>query len=108
MVRVTNYEVATNFIGNMVLCNEIVNFDESIYDNVMFDWETDDGESRDIYQFYIIDSSESQVKWLKGSFPSLLFSYSEKLGTYILCVDHWGTLWSAVEIECHNDDLILD
>lgn len=108
MVRITNYAKAVGFIENMVMCNNLPNIDISVFDNVEFEWHNDENNTDiDIYQWFIIDSEKSHVEWLKKSFPALLFSYSDKLERYVLCVDHIGTSWRQVDIECHNDNINL-
>lgn len=113
----TNYGVAVNWLNNnFILCNEIQNLDQSIFDNARFGFfyytdedgnqyesESDyEGEeelnenSRDIFQYYLTDCSESDVEFLEETFPGLLFTYSDLLGLYVLCVDHYGTNWYYV------------
>lgn len=108
MVRTTSYSKAVSFIENKVMCNNLPQVDDSVFENAEFDWGDGDDESLEIFQWFIIDSSKSQVEWLKKSFPSLLFTYSDKLDCYVLCLNHWGTPWGAVRIECHNDNIVLD
>ena len=113
----TNYGVAVNWLNNnFILCNEIQNLDQSIFDNARFGFfyytdedgnqyesESDyEGEeelnenSREIFQYYLTDCSESDVEFLEETFPGLLFTYSDLLGLYVLCVDHYGTNWYYV------------
>ena len=113
----TNYGVAVNWLNNnFILCNEIQNLDQSIFDNARFGFfyytdedgnqyesESDyEGEeelnenSREIFQYYLTDCSESDVEFLEETFPGLLFTYSDLLGLYVLCVDHYGTKWYYV------------
>lgn len=96
----TTYSEAVNWLHNdFVLCNNIPDVDESIWDNMRFssyDEETDS--YTEIYQYYITDASESDVEYLEKHF-GLLFTYSEKLDCFILCVDHCGTSWNYVHCE---------
>lgn len=113
----TNYGVAVNWLNNnFILCNEIQNLDQSIFDNARFGFfyytdkdgnqyesESDyEGEeelnenSREIFQYYLTDCRESDVEFLEETFPGLLFTYSDLLGLYVLCVDHYGTNWYYV------------
>ena len=115
----TNYKVAVNWLGNsFVMCNNMPEVDESIYENMRFNcsYLTDDDGNQyadynevpedvevyennvDIYQWFITDCTESAVEYLEEHF-GLLFTYSEKLDCYILCVDHWGTGWDYVMID---------
>lgn len=115
----TNYKVAVNWLGNsFVMCNNIPEVDECIYENMRFSfshyedadgneydneddapegvevWEVD----TDIYQWFITDCTESAVEYLEEHF-GLLFTYSDILDCYILCVDHFGTSWDYVMID---------
>lgn len=101
----TNYRVATQWCNNSyVLCNNITTVDPSIFDNARFSfWEDEDETTcRDIYQWFITDASESEVDYLEGTF-GLLFTYSELLDCFILCVDHFGTAWNYVYCETTNE-----
>lgn len=98
----TNYSVAVNWLGNsFILCNEIVNADASIFDNCRFPLYDEETETeKEIFQWYITDCTEDQAEWLENHF-GLLFSYSEMLDKFILCVDHFGTDWKYVH--CYTD-----
>lgn len=97
----TDYYTAVNWCGNaLILCNNIAEIDPSVYDNMRFeayDEETDT--YTDIYQWFITDCSEADVEFLEEHFPGLLFTYSGLLDNYILCVDHFGTMWKGVATE---------
>lgn len=85
--------------NNMILCNEIVNIDDFLYDNIIlgsaFDEEYDD--FIEIYQYFIIDIDEYTIEKLQNlNCTDLIIAYSEKLQNYILLVDHWGTSWDYV------------
>jgi hypothetical protein len=91
----TNYRVAVHWLHNsFVMCNNIPEIDTTIYDNLRFKL---DG-TIEIYQWYITDASESDVEYLEKHF-GLLFTYSELLDCFILCVDHYGTSWDYVDCE---------
>lgn len=96
----TNYRVAVKWCNNsFILCNNIAEIDDSIYDNMEFDCYNDEtDEYKDIYQWFITDCSEWDKNFLKDHF-GLLFTYSDKLDCYILCVDHFGTSWDYVSCE---------
>lgn len=81
---------------DMILCNNIADIDESIYDNL--EWQPneedgDDWECPEIYQFFIVNTDSYFFEEYKENF---LMSYSEKLGLYVLCVDHFGTSWKYI------------
>lgn len=50
----------------------------------------------EIFQWYITDCSKWDVEYLRKTF-GLLFTYSNLLDCYILCVTHWGTGWDYVD-----------
>lgn len=89
MIYRTNYKVAVSWLNNnLILCNNIFDIDDNI-DYLMSD------QVPDIYQYYLTDCSQSDVKFLMEHF-NLLFIYSPKLDLYVLCVDHYGTSWDYV------------
>lgn len=93
----TTYAEAIKWLrNNYILCNNIVDIDQSVYENMRFsnyDEETDS--YTEIYQWFISDCNEDDVEYLEKNF-GLLFTYSDLLDKYILCVDHWGTSWDGV------------
>lgn len=93
------YLEAVNWLGNSrVLCNNIPQIDPSIFDNANFDWYDDENEMEvEIFQWFITDCTQDDVVYLADRF-GLLFTYSELLDCYILCVDHCGTPWKSVEV----------
>lgn len=79
--------------------------------DVSYDWECDncgliwnpedekdnDGqEYREIFQWFLTSCSEWDVKYLRETF-GLLFTYSNLLDLYVLCVTHYGTSWDYVD-----------
>lgn len=106
MTQYTTYKIATQWLQNdYILCNNIAEIDESIWDNCRFDLEDEDGNPRDIYQYFLTDASESDVEWMEKNFPELLFTYSDKLDCFVLCVDHLGTGWNYVPTPV-SDELV--
>lgn len=96
----------------LLLCNEIENVDETLFDNVESgtlwryydaegnevtaddDYETE--EACDIYQYYLID------EWVANSLQrhtDEIILYSEMLNLYVLGVTHFGTAWNGVNAE---------
>ena len=100
---------------NAVLCNEIVNVDECLYDNIesgdIYDYYVEGEEATyeeytqaeeegkecnyelvEVFQYYIIDAS---ALWVLQRMGELVF-YSYKLDCYVWGVTHWGTSWDYV------------
>ena len=89
------------FVGNRVLCNNIVNIDEFIYDNVvvgnLYNEETD--EYVEIFQYFVCSLTDWEIETLKELTQDnndIIISYSDVLDTHILMVDHFGTSWDYV------------
>lgn len=101
----TNYRVATQWCNNSyVLCNNIAKIDPSVIDNARFSFWYDEAETeyREIFQWFISDASDDDVNYLEETF-GLLFTYSELLDCYVLCVDHYGTSWDYVYCDTSNE-----
>ena len=100
----TNYKVAVSWLGNaIILCNNITEIDPSVFDNVRFSTYDEKKDTyTEIYQWCITDCSEEDVEYLEQTF-GLLFTYSDLLEKFILCVDHYGTAWDYVECETTNE-----
>lgn len=99
MAKITNYYDAVNFFGNsFILCNEISSVDPSIYDNANFDWYDEENDTEvEVFQWYLTDISQDDATYLADRF-GLLFTYSDLLNMYILCVNHFGTSWKYVDV----------
>lgn len=103
--KYTTYNIAAHWLcDNLVLCNNIAEVDDSVYNNMRFSLYDEDGElTTEIYQWYLTPLDESDVEYLEKTFD-LLFTYSDKLDLFILCVDHWGTMWRGVPCEVKSDE----
>ena len=106
MERETNYHNAVHYLNNsLIMCNDIIKADESVLDNMRFDFYNEEDDSyMDIYQWFLTDCTKDEVEYLERSF-GLLFTYSDKLDLYVLCVNHLGTRWDNVYCPCYNDDI---
>lgn len=102
-MRRTNYKKAVEFIKNKVFIPNLDEIDPSVLD--CYDR---NGEEVTVYQYFVTDCDENDIERLEKAFPDLLFVYSEMLRCYVLCVDHVGTPWSSVDIDCYNDEINLD
>lgn len=111
-----NYAQIFHDNDSLLLCNNIVEADECLYENVeggeLYDYYDADGneitydeyeelgwennareEPRDIYQYYLIN--DSLARMLIEHTDNIIF-YSDKLDLYVLGVTHFGTGWSCV------------
>lgn len=90
--RVSYRRLIDRYIDDLVLCNNIVNIDNTVFENMQnIDVDDDDFE---IYQYYLCNLSEFERENLLDYGVSL--SYSELLDCDVLLVDHWGTSWDYV------------
>lgn len=124
MEKMGNYEkeqgfasyktIVDYFIGDLVLCNNIKDIDQSVYDNLEIkeryfnendeeitedEYYNDDNaycdsSIPDIYQWFICNLSDYDKKQCEKA--GLILSYSDMLDCDVLCVDHWGTSWDYV------------
>lgn len=106
MTKYTTYRIAVDWLRpNLILCNNIGEIDQSIYDNMDFSLYDEENETTtDIFQYYLTSLSSDDVRWLKSQFD-LKFTYSDLLDCWVLCVDHWGTSWDYVACEVVGDFL---
>ena len=98
MATISNYYDAVHYFNNsFILCNNITEVDPSVYDNMMFPLENEEGYPIDIYQWFLTDCSANDAEYLANRF-GLLFTYSDLLDCFVLCVDHYGTMWKGVSV----------
>lgn len=81
------------YVGDIVLCNNIVNVDPSVYDNIELSQMYEE-EYPEIYQYYLCNVGEFEKEEAKKA--GLIFSYSNELECDVLLVDHFGTSWDYV------------
>lgn len=95
----TTFAIAVNWLKSaLIMCNHIYEIDPSVFENARFSFFDEDDEPIDIYQWFITDCNDEDVEYLEEHF-GLLFTYSETLELYILCVDHLGTSWDYVYVD---------
>ena len=64
----TDYRTAAHWGGtSLILCNNIAEIDESLWENCRFPLENEDGTQVDVYQWYLTDYSEDTVEYLEQS-----------------------------------------
>ena len=87
--RASYLTLVNYFIGDCVLCNNIVNIDDSVYMNM-----ENAEEDSEVYQYFICNlGGYDREQALKAG---LILSYSDLLDCDVLCVDHFGTSWDYV------------
>lgn len=104
-MKQTTYRIATHWLGNSYILANSIAQDESVFDNFRFEFYDENEKPVEIYQWYITDANESDVEWLEDTF-GLLFTYSELLDCFILCVDHCGTGWDYVPCDILNETIL--
>lgn len=104
----TDYKTAVHWCGNsLILCNDIEKIDENLYDEARFNWYDEETDTyTEIFQYFLTDCSLSDVEYLEKTFEGILFTYSNLLDLFVLCVDHLGTPWDGVRIKVTNDTWI--
>ena len=90
--------IVERFIGDIVLCNNIVEVDESVYDNFRNAYDEENDEIVDIFQYYLCNVDNDTIDLL--SKYGLIFSYSDLLECDVLCISHYGTSWNYVLTSC--------
>lgn len=79
----TTYYNAVHYLQpNLILCNNIADIDNTVYDNMRFNLFDDEDNQVEIYQWFLTSLNEGDVEWLEEKF-NLLFTYSEKLDVYV-------------------------
>lgn len=90
--RVSYRRLIDRYIDDLVLCNNIMDIDNTVFNNMQnVDVEDDDFE---IYQYYLCNLSNFERENLLAYGISL--SYSELLDCDVLLVTHYGTSWDYV------------
>ena len=83
------------YIDDLVLCNNILNVDESVLYNANIDLYDDENDNYiDIYQYFLCNISDYKKEQLTNA--GIILSYSDLLDCDVLLVDHFGTSWDYV------------
>lgn len=102
----TDYKTASHWQNcSLILCNNLPEVDQSVYDNMRFDYFDEDDNPLEVYQWFITDLSASDVEWMEETFD-LHYTYSDLLDCFVLCVLHWGTSWDYVPCEVKSTSWI--
>lgn len=105
--------LVNRYIHDLVLCNNIAEIDESIWDNIQVGklYNEENDEYIEIYQYYLCDLSKADILSLKeitNDNNDIIISYSDKLECDVLMVDHFGTSWDYVSTSLKLTDNIDD
>lgn len=96
--RASYKRLVDRYVGDIVLCNNITEVDDEIWDNVdesdLIDEDGDEMNDLEIYQYYLCNVGEWQKEQLKGT--GVILSYSNVLDCDVPMVQHWGTSWDYV------------
>lgn len=83
------------YIDDLVLCNNILDVDESVLYNANIDLYDDENDNYiDIYQYFLCNISDYKKEQLTKA--GIILSYSDLLDCDVLLVDHFGTSWDYV------------
>ena len=92
--KISYKRLINRITNNLILCNNIVNIDDNIFDNIAVGEIPEDSE---IFQYFIIDVDEWTIEKLQNKkCYDVIIAYSEILENYVLMVDHFGTSWDYV------------
>lgn len=93
--QVTFSEAIHRYGNHYIMANNMPEVDQSIWDNFYKVIPEDE----EIFQFYLSDCSDDDVKYLTKKYSRVYFTYSDQLDLWVLCVTHWGTSWTNVWVE---------
>jgi len=95
--RVSYKRLVERLVGDVVLCNNITDIDNGIWDNVdasdLIDEDGDEMNDLNIYQYYLCNVGEWEKEKLKGT--GVILSHSDVLDCDVLMVQHYGTSWDC-------------
>ena len=86
--RVSYARIIERYAPDIILCNNIAQIDNSIWENV------ENPTDEEIYQYYLCNLSEHEKEKLLSY--GIIVSYSDMLDLDVIMVDHWGTSWDYV------------
>ena len=89
--KVSYGRIVDRYIKNLLLCNNIINEDESVDLNIC---ENPAYYNNEIYQYFLCDIDDYIKERLEEW--GFIISYSNMLDLDVLMVDHWGTSWDYV------------
>lgn len=100
--RASYSTLVREFIGDIVLCNKVMELDEYLFDNIVVG---DFNEIPDIFQAYICDVTDWNIHELRElQCEDIIIAYSNLLETHVLLVTHFGTSWNYVSTDVELTD----
>lgn len=93
-----DYKTLAEAVGNMILNNDIINFEIDYWETfsgTIYELDEEGQETelyKDIFQYFIIDSDGAELLQEAGE----LVLYNNRLDVYLWCIDHLGTAWDYV------------
>lgn len=105
--RYTSFEkaVTMSFGERMVLCNKLPEIDPTIWYNMHGSLEDEEGNSIDVYQWFILGVNDYDIEYFEKTFEGgAVFTYSDLLDCWVMGVTHYGTAWTGVEVEVIRED----
>lgn len=82
--------------SSLILFNDIHEIDPDFHNETEPD---EEGNYPEIHQYFLTALNDKNVEWMRKTFPDVILAYSDKLGLWVLCVDHFGTSWDYVWTE---------
>lgn len=100
-VEIVSYEEAIeDTIGTekILLCNDIAEIDEDIYNDVgIINYNCDEeGNYPEIFQYFLCRLNQYNINYIKEMYPKIIIGFSQKLKLDVLMVDNFGTNWKYV------------
>ena len=91
---ITDYNTAVHWLGNaFILCNNIVENDESVIENIEYpEWTNDNEDGRDgieIFQWFLTNMSCEDNEWMQKNFPDHSVSHRDSLECLVLSVGNF-------------------
>lgn len=83
--------------SDMLLCNNIEEIDNSIFDEAINYHSNEDGDYPEIYQYFLCSLDKYDIEYLEETYPEIIIGYSKKLDLDVLMVDHCGSSWDIVD-----------
>lgn len=90
-----DYRTFARALGNVVLCNEIPNLlTKSGCEIELVNYDYDSESPIEIYQFYIIDATDTNFDLLQEA--GEIYFFEPEFDILVWCVTHYGTSWDYV------------